>query len=69
MRLFKNRIEAAHELARALEFLKQEDPLILGIPNGGVLLAAVIAETLGAVGPIWCLQLAETDESTDCPSV
>ena len=21
------------------------------------------------VGPIWCLQLAETDESTDCPSV
>ena len=56
MRLFKNRIEAAHELARDLQFLKQEDPLILGIPNGGVLLAAVIAETLDAPLDILLIQ-------------
>lgn len=56
MRLFKNRIEAAHELARDLQFLKQENPLILGIPNGGLLLAAVIAETLDAPLDILLIQ-------------
>ncbi|MHC4220072.1 MAG: alpha/beta fold hydrolase, partial [Planctomycetota bacterium] len=48
MRLFKNRLEAAAELANALSFLKGQDPLILGVPNYGVPIAAAIAQTLDA---------------------
>jgi putative phosphoribosyl transferase len=46
MALFKNRIQAADELARDLEFLRGEDPVVVGIPNGGVPVAAYIAEHL-----------------------
>lgn len=46
MRLFPNRQAAAKELADALSFLKDDEPLVLGIPNYGVPLAAVIAEAL-----------------------
>jgi putative phosphoribosyl transferase len=49
MRLFQNRQDAALELARDLEFLRSEDPLVLGIPNEGVPIAATIAEGLDAV--------------------
>ncbi|MHC4416862.1 MAG: phosphoribosyltransferase family protein [Planctomycetota bacterium] len=48
MRLFKNRLEAARELSGALGFLKSQDPLILGVPNYGVPIAAAIAQTLDA---------------------
>jgi putative phosphoribosyl transferase len=48
MALFKNRREAAEELARDLEFLRSETPIVVGIPNGGVPVAAVIAEHLDA---------------------
>ncbi|MHC4303832.1 MAG: phosphoribosyltransferase family protein [Planctomycetota bacterium] len=48
MRLFKNRQEAARELAAALSFLKPEKPLILGVPNYGVPIAAIIAQELEA---------------------
>ena len=48
MRLFANRQEAARELARDLAYLQREDPLILGIPNCGVPMGAVIAECLEA---------------------
>lgn len=48
MRLFKNRTDAAHELARDLAFLKDEQPLVLGITNGGLQIAAIIAESLDA---------------------
>lgn len=48
MALFKNRIAAAEELATNLDFLRDEQPVIVGIPNGGVPVAAVIAERLGA---------------------
>ena len=48
MRLFKNRIEAANELAQHLGFLKDDNPLVLGLANGGVPLAEVIARQLGA---------------------
>ncbi len=56
MRLFKNRVEAAHELAGDLQFLKHEDPLILGIPNGGLQIAAIIAERLDAALDILLIQ-------------
>ncbi len=46
MRLFKNRLDAARELAGHLTFLRDQEPLVLGIPNYGVPIAEVIAETL-----------------------
>ena len=46
MRLFHNRREAAHELARHLTFLKAEEPVVLGLANGGVPLAEIIAQAL-----------------------
>lgn len=48
MRLFKNRIEAANELAQHLTFLKDEKPIVLGLANGGVPLADVVAKQLNA---------------------
>ena len=48
MRLFKNRTDAAQELARDLAILKDERPLVLGITNGGLQIAAIIAEALKA---------------------
>ncbi|MDZ7806445.1 MAG: phosphoribosyltransferase family protein [Gracilimonas sp.] len=44
--MFKNRKEAAIELARALEIYKNEDPLILAIPRGGVEIGYYIAKEL-----------------------
>ena len=48
MRLFKNRVDAANELAHHLAYLKDSQPLVLGIPNSGLPIAAVIAESLNA---------------------
>ena len=48
MRLFKNRVDAANELAQHLSFLKDEKPIVLGLANGGVPLADVIARQLQA---------------------
>src|SRR5689334_13127041 len=48
MRLFKNRIEAANELAQHLAYLKSEKPIVLGMANGGVPIADVIAHQLEA---------------------
>ena len=48
MRLFKNRVEAARELAGDLAFLEPEGPVVLGIPNYGVPIAEVVAEALDA---------------------
>lgn len=48
MRLFKNRVEAANELAQHLAYLKDEKPVVLGLANGGVPIADVIARQLDA---------------------
>jgi putative phosphoribosyl transferase len=48
MRLFRNREEAAAELAGHLAFLAPEKPLVIGIPNGGVPVAEIIAKSLDA---------------------
>ena len=48
MRLFQNRREAGHELARLLAFLRTENPIILGLANGGVPIAEIIARALDA---------------------
>lgn len=49
MPLFANRHEASRQLAEKLSFLKNENPLVLGLPNFGVPMAAVVAEELDAV--------------------
>jgi len=49
MSLFENRQAAANELAQKLSFLKNENPIVLGLPNGGVPMATIVAESLDAV--------------------
>ena len=45
---YANRIEAAEQLADAIAALGLQAPLVLGIPRGGVPMAAVVAERLSA---------------------
>lgn len=44
--MFSDRIDAGKKLGRKLEFLKGQDPLILAIPRGGVVVADTIATVL-----------------------
>jgi putative phosphoribosyl transferase len=46
--MFRNREEAALRLAGPIECLRLAHPLVLGVPHGGVVVGAVLAETLGA---------------------
>src|SRR3989344_596007 len=48
MRIFKDRTEAGKKLAEALLSYKEEQPLVLALPRGGVPVGAVVAEALGA---------------------
>jgi putative phosphoribosyl transferase len=45
--MFKDRVDAAQKLAKKLEWIKKENPIILAIPRGGVVTGDVIAKTLG----------------------
>lgn len=45
--IFKDRVDAAQKLAKKLEWVKKENPIILAIPRGGVVTGDVIAKTLG----------------------
>jgi len=45
--IFKDRTDAARKLAKKLEWLKKENPIILAIPRGGVVTGNVIASELG----------------------
>jgi len=45
--IFKDRVDAAQRLAKKLEWIKKENPIILAIPRGGVVTGDVIAKTLG----------------------
>lgn len=45
--IFQNRIDAAKLLVKNLEWLKNEDPIILAIPRGGVVVGDVLASELG----------------------
>lgn len=47
-RFFRDRRDAGRVLAEALESYRSRDPLILGIPRGGVVVAAEVARRLGA---------------------
>lgn len=46
--IFKDRADAALRLAKKLENLQDDDPVILAIPRGGVVTGDVIAKELGA---------------------
>ena len=46
--IFKDRVDAAKRLAKKLEWIKKEDPILLAIPRGGVVTGDVIASELGA---------------------
>lgn len=45
--IFKDRIDAAEKLAAKLEWIRNENPVILAIPRGGVVTGDVIAKKLG----------------------
>ncbi|TJZ54461.1 phosphoribosyltransferase [Streptomyces piniterrae] len=46
--LFTDRTDAGRHLAEALRHLKAEDPIVLGLPRGGVPVAFQVARALGA---------------------
>lgn len=45
---FRDRVEAGTQLARSLEHLRGEHPIVLGLPRGGVPVAACVAAHLDA---------------------
>jgi putative phosphoribosyl transferase len=45
---FKDRADAGRKLARALGDYKNQQPLVLALPRGGVPVAAKVAEALNA---------------------
>ncbi|HVL49705.1 MAG TPA: alpha/beta family hydrolase [Candidatus Thermoplasmatota archaeon] len=45
---FTDRRDAGRRLARVLDRFSTEDPLVLGIPRGGVVVARAVADALGA---------------------
>src|SRR3569623_899337 len=45
---FRNRIDAGQQLAERLETLELADPIVLGLPRGGIPVAWVVAKRLGA---------------------
>ena len=46
--VYRDRVEAGRVLARELAGLEVRDPLVLGLPRGGVIPAAEVARALGA---------------------
>lgn len=48
MTTFRDRADAAEQLARALKARGAEHPVVLGIPRGGVVISDIIARRLGA---------------------
>lgn len=46
--MFRNREDAGRKLAAKVKVLPLRDPLVLGIPRGGLVVAAVLAEELDA---------------------
>jgi predicted phosphoribosyltransferase len=46
--MFRNREQAALELAAKMKSYPLRDPLVLAIPRGGVVTGAVLARELGA---------------------
>jgi putative phosphoribosyl transferase len=47
MALFLDREDAGHQLAQKLEYLRGENVVVVGLPRGGVPVAAVVAQHVG----------------------
>ncbi len=45
--MFQNRVDAGRRLVEVLEDFRDRDPVVLGIPRGGVIVAAEVAAALG----------------------
>ncbi|HKI93671.1 MAG TPA: phosphoribosyltransferase [Gemmatimonadales bacterium] len=45
---FRNRVDAGHRLAEALERYRDSDPVVLGLPRGGIPVAFQVAHALDA---------------------
>ncbi len=67
MRLFKNRDEAARDLAEKLQYVKSERPIVLGLANGGVPVGMVIAEALDAPLDVLILERLHAPGMPDSP--
>jgi putative phosphoribosyl transferase len=48
MDVFDNRVDAGKRLATRLKYLSESDPVVLGLPRGGVPVAAEVAKALNA---------------------
>lgn len=46
--LFADRVDAGEQLAEALRRMERENPVVLGLPRGGIPVAFQVARTLGA---------------------
>ncbi|HEX2288662.1 MAG TPA: phosphoribosyltransferase, partial [Pseudonocardiaceae bacterium] len=46
--MFVDRVDAGRQLGRRLQYLRGEDVVVLGLPRGGVPVAAEVALALGA---------------------
>lgn len=53
---FRDRVEAGRQLARLLSRFENKNPLVLGLPRGGVPVAAEVAHLLGAELDIWVVR-------------
>lgn len=51
--LFRDRREAGHRLVTLIRQLHFDDPLVLGLPRGGVPVAAEVSRALGAPLEVW----------------
>lgn len=53
---FRDRTDAGRRLAALLVGYRAEEPLVLGLPRGGVVVAAEVARALGAPLDIWVVR-------------
>jgi predicted phosphoribosyltransferase len=64
--MFHNRQDAAKQMAAVLRHWPLHQPLVLGIPRGGVVIGALLAEELGAELDV---VLSRKLRAPDCPEV